>query len=98
MSAGVENLFEMLRASRQNGAYESLKQDFENGTLKYAELKQAVADSLVSMTNPFKERKAELLSDKKNLKRQIKHSSAEIRKKAAVTVSEVKELIGLMKS
>jgi tryptophanyl-tRNA synthetase len=98
MSAGVENLFEMLRASQNNGSYDILKEEFKKGTLKYADLKQAVADSLASMIGPFKERKAELLSDKKNLKRQIKESSAEIRKKAAETVAEVKDLIGLMKS
>jgi len=43
----------------------------------------------------FKERKADLLTRKKEIKGQIKASSAEIRKRAQQTVREVKELAGL---
>lgn len=98
MSAGVANLFELLKASGEDkNIIDSFLGDFEAGQLKYADLKQQVADSLIRMLAPFKEKKAELLSDKKELKKQIKASSAEIRKIARVTINEVKDLVGLMK-
>lgn len=96
MSPGVENLFSLLKACQQTAAYESLMEDYGKGQLKYVDLKQAVADALVGVSEPIRAKKQELLSDKKAVKNQVKASSAEIRKRAQQTVKEVKELTGLL--
>ena len=103
MSAGVENLFTLLKgAAKVNGNQTHLDQmaqmmkDFEEGNLKYSELKGHTADALVELTNGFKERKEAVMADKKKLKDEIKASSAVIRKVAQETVKEVKELTGLL--
>ena len=97
MSAGVENLFTLLKASGDKGhQYDTLMQDFENGTLKYSLLKDAVGDSLVDMTSRFIMRKKEIKDNKRELKYQIKQSSEVIRKRAQQTLFEVKELVGLL--
>ena len=95
MSAGVNNLFELLKACGKTEAIASLKTDYEAGTLKYSELKEAVADALVELNQQFVGKKQELLANKKDVKNQIKASSAEIRKKAQETIKEVKDLTGL---
>jgi len=59
-------------------------------------LKEAVADALVAVSTPFRERKAELSGKKKEVEEMVKASSAEIRKRAQETVREVKELAGLI--
>lgn len=96
MSAGVTNLFSLLKASEQLEAYESLMTDYNAGSLKYVDLKEAVANGLVSISNNFRERKAALLADKKEIKNKIKASSFEIRKRAQETIKEVKDLTGLV--
>ncbi len=96
MSPGVENLFSLLKACQQTEAYDSLMDDYGQGQLKYVDLKQAVADALVGVSEPIRAKKQELLSDKKAVKNQVKASSAEIRKIAQQTVKEVKELTGLL--
>jgi len=96
MSEGVENLFGLLKAAEANDAYSSLMEDYNGGALRYSDLKEAVANSLVSISNEFRERKAELNKDKKNVKNSIKHSSYEIRKIAQETIKNVKELSGLL--
>ncbi len=96
MSPGVENLFELLKASGQSDAYNSLMQDFENKTLKYVDLKDAVANGLIEMTNKFIERRKEITANKKDVKNQIKQSSWEIRKIAQETIKNVKDLTGLL--
>ena len=96
MSPGVENLFSLLKACRQNEAYDSLMADYQQGQLKYVDLKKAVADALVGVSAPIRAKKQELLSDKKSVKNQVKASSAEIRKRAQQTVKEVKEITGLL--
>ena len=96
MSPGVENLFELLKAAGNTRDYDTLMNDFNAGTLKYVDLKDAVAGALVALSRDFKERKQELLSNKKEIKERVKQSSFEIRKIARETMKNVKELTGLM--
>lgn len=96
MSAGVNNLFEMLKAAGNLEAHASLMADYQAGALRYVDLKVQVAETLVRLSNIFRERKAALDASKKEVKEQIKASSANIRLQAQQTVREVKELAGLM--
>ena len=96
MSAGVENLFSLLKACGNIEGHTSLMDDYSNGSLRYSDLKAAVADAVVGVSNTFAERKKELLADKKAVKSQIKASSTQIRKRAQETIKEVKELAGMM--
>ncbi len=95
MSAGVANLFSLLKASGRIDAHTSLMDDYNAGGLKYSDLKEAVADGLVAISSEFKERKAEIVANRKEMKNKIKHSSFEIRKTAQETIKAVKELAGL---
>ncbi len=95
MSPGVKNLFELLRACEALEAHASLMADYQAGALKYSDLKAAVADAVVGLINPFRERFAELQADKKAVKSQVQDSSAEIRQRAQQTLKEVREITGL---
>jgi len=77
-------------------AHDSLMEDHVSGSLKYVDLKEAVAKAILELSTNFRERKAELKANKKEIKSQIKASSAEIRKRAQQTLKDVKELTGLM--
>ncbi|MBX2816842.1 MAG: tryptophan--tRNA ligase [Saprospiraceae bacterium] len=96
MSPGVENLFSLLKAAGAEDDHAAFMQHFENGTLRYGDLKQAVSEAIVSMTEPFRDRKAEILADKKAMKAQIRSSTQRIRSLAQETVREVKEMMGLL--
>jgi tryptophanyl-tRNA synthetase len=96
MSAGVHNLFELLRACNKTEAHSSLMEDYNNGNLQYGALKSQVAEALVELIKPFKANLAELNADKKKVKSMIQDSSAEIRKVAQQTSREVKEIMGIM--
>ena len=95
MSAGVGNLFELLRACEQMEAHDSLMDDYKAGALRYSDLKEAVANAIVDLINPFKERYEAILADKKAVKGQIQESSAAIRQIARQTMREVREITGL---
>lgn len=96
MSPGIANLFELLKASRKMEQHAALLIEYEKGSLKYVELKDAVADALVEISQRVRAKKEEILANKKEVKNQIKASSAEIRKQAQNTIREVKELTGLL--
>ena len=95
MSAGVKNLFELLRACGNTAAYEQLTADFLTGKLMYGTLKNEVAKSITDLVTPFKERYETLRGDAKNVEEQVRASSADIRKTAQQTLREVKNLVGL---
>ena len=96
MSAGVTNLFGLLHAAGALNVHEDLMQHYRAGSLRYSELKDATAEALLAINGPMRERRAAIVANKKDIKRQIKESSAEIRKTAQQTIREVKELTGLM--
>lgn len=96
MSPGVRNLFELLRASGNQAAHDSLMADYQAGALRYSDLKEAVADTIVGLINPLRERYVEINADKRTWKARIQESSAEIRKRAQQTMREVREIAGLV--
>ncbi len=95
MSMGVENLFNLLKASGSEQIAASLTNDFNSGTLKYSILKDAVADSLITITKGFIERKNELIKDKNSIDRIIQEMSAKARDITEQTIRDVKDLTGL---
>ena len=97
MSPGVANLFSLLEASGGAEAHAALLADYESGSLRYADLKEAVADGLVAISTDIRSNLESLKRDRRAVKDQIKQSSFEIRKRAQETVREVKERCGLVK-
>ena len=95
MSAGVKNLFTLLKACDKMEDYNSLLKDHEAGALKYSLLKGAVSDALVELTSGFIAKKAELESDKAQVEELIQEMSARAREMAAQTISRVRDLTGL---
>lgn len=94
MSPGVENLFQLLKASDKL-QYESSLKLYQSGQLPYSQLKEVVSEALISLAIPIQNEKKQLLQNKKEIKDMIKKSSAVIRQRAAQTVAEVKALTGL---
>jgi tryptophanyl-tRNA synthetase len=95
MSAGVKNLFELMRACGNQEAHNSLMEDYKNGSLRYSDLKEHTANTLIGLITPFRERLAALKADKRTVKQQIQESSAVVRQRAQRTMQEVRELTGL---
>ncbi len=95
ISVGIQNLFTLLKAADKMAAHDSLLQTYQEGNLKYSELKATVADTLVELSADFKQKKEALVQDKKSIKNQLKQSSHEIRLRAQQTIKEVKDLCGL---
>ncbi|HPQ99854.1 MAG TPA: tryptophan--tRNA ligase [Saprospiraceae bacterium] len=96
MSPGVENLFSLLKASGYTETYADLMHLYQSGTLGYGKLKEEVANAIIEMTEPFRQKLLILNADKRAVKEQIKQSSAKIRERAQKTLKEVRELSGLI--
>ncbi|NOT36788.1 MAG: tryptophan--tRNA ligase [Saprospiraceae bacterium] len=95
MSPGVENLFMILKACNKNENYNSLLNEYRDGTLQYGKFKDAVADAIIELVEPIQKNKSEIIQDTKEVKNKIKQSSAAIRERASQTLNEVRALTGL---
>ena len=95
LSPGVANLLSLLSAAGEVAAAEEMRPLALAGELRYGDLKQSVADALVTVSARMRERKAAVVADKRAVKEQIRASSAAIRERARETLREVKDLAGL---
>ena len=96
LSPGVANLLSILEAANGKEIGSQLKEEALAGTLQYGKLKEAVADHVIQLTDPFREKRKEVANNGNHFRDQIYESSARIRKIAQQTVLEVKDLMGLM--
>ena len=96
LSAGVQNLFSLLDAAGGEELTLSLKKEAETGNLQYGKLKEAVAEKIISLTNDFREKRKEVAESKSKYIDEIYTSSDRIRRQAQQTITEVKDLVGLM--
>jgi tryptophanyl-tRNA synthetase len=96
MSPGVANLFTIIKACGHLDAWNNLKEEHNCGTLKYKDLKEIAAESLVQALRPYRERRAELNSQREKIQAQIREWSAVARTYAEGTLNDVKDLTGLI--
>lgn len=97
MSAGVANLFELLKACGNMDAHIALMADYNAGTLKYSTLKEQVANGLVALSKQFRERKDEITNNRKDIEELVNDMSQKARILAQETIRDVREMVGLPK-
>jgi tryptophanyl-tRNA synthetase len=96
MSAGVQNLFNIIRACGNEEGYASLLNNYHSGTLRYKDLKDTTAESLVQLTTPFRLKRIDLMKNKDYLENLSRELSEKAREVARVTMKGVRELTGLL--
>ena len=93
---GLDNMISLFDASEGKGSFIKWLNSEPSGPLQNSKLKEALADRIVALTDPFRQKRLEVKEHHKHYQEQIAISSERIRKQAQKTVSEVKELVGLM--
>jgi len=95
MSPGVQNLFEIIRACGRIDEYNQLKADYQQGNLKYKDLKDTTAQALLDLTGELKRKRKEILANPDFVKRMIREGSEKARWTASQTIAEVRKMLGI---
>lgn len=95
-SPGEENLIFLLSQFGKADELKYFTAAQSQGTLKYSELKEALAKNISDYFTEFREKKKELLAKPEYLAEVLGEGSAKARKVAQETLREVKEKIGLL--
>jgi tryptophanyl-tRNA synthetase len=90
--AGIANLIEILAVARDAGP-EAVEAEFADAG--YGDFKAAVADGVVELLSPVRERYAGLRPDEGALERTLAAGAAKARELAAPTVAEVRDRMGI---
>ncbi len=95
MSPGVKNLFALLEAFGSADDVNRFRTDYQSGTLRYVDLKDAVAEGIITVFTPIRERRAELLADREGLLAVLRNGAEQARAIAQKTLREAKANMGL---
>ena len=96
MSPGIQNLLEILAACGDTDDATAFRRDYAAGIRRYADLKGAVADAVVTLTGSLRARRNAI--DEERAFAQVREMSDRARGIAAATLAEVRALVGLPKA
>ncbi|MBI3495643.1 tryptophan--tRNA ligase [Candidatus Berkelbacteria bacterium] len=94
MSPGVANLFTILGYLTPEPA-QTLKSEYDNGSLKYVDLKAAVADAIINELKPVQEKFYRLTKDIASVEAVLADGAKRAQPIAAKTMVNVKQHLGL---
>jgi tryptophanyl-tRNA synthetase len=95
ISPGVENLFRILAETAPQAEYEHLGRARNDGSLRYSDLKRAVADHLVAALGPLRERRATLTPA--FARGVLERGATHARDIARSTLAEARDRIGILR-
>jgi tryptophanyl-tRNA synthetase len=97
MGPGVQNLFTLLAAFAAPEVEAHFVAEYERGTLRYSELKPAVAEAMAKELTPVRLRREELAAHPERIHAALRHGADCARQVASATLSEVREKLGLLR-
>lgn len=95
MSPGVKNLFELMSLFSSEETYTHFKQLYDEGKIKYSDMKQKLADDLISALGPFRDRRLALSLRPEYVTDVLIEGSRRAREIAKQNLLEAKEKMGL---
>ncbi|NNC94206.1 MAG: tryptophan--tRNA ligase [Chitinophagales bacterium] len=95
MPEEIQNLFQLLELVADGETIQQFKSAYADCTIRYGDLKGAIAENMEKTIKPIRERIHELEADDKLLKEIMHEGATSARKSASATLKDVKEIIGL---
>ena len=95
MSPGVKNLFTLLEEFADEATARHFHQEYAAGTLRYSELKPAVADAVVAALAPIRARREELVAHPDRVRAALDAGAERASTLARRTMDEVRHRLGL---
>ncbi|MAG29150.1 tryptophan--tRNA ligase [bacterium] len=94
-SAGVTNLFDILEALNGDDMVSELKDQHKKGKLPYKDLKDIVANTIISHLKPIQERRRELEEQREEIGEILIEGAERAQEIAQKTMEEVREKVGV---
>jgi tryptophanyl-tRNA synthetase len=93
-SVPVQNLFTIMNVVSEPSVVEYFREKHASLEIRYGDMKKQLAEDIIRMTEPIREKINEILSDTSYLARVVSRGAEKARESAAKTIREVREIIG----
>ncbi len=94
MSEPVKNLFTILGVISSEETYNYFIEQYNTCKIRYNELKKQLAEDIISLTSPIRERILEISSNDEYLGKVVRIGTEKARASASQTLRDVREIIG----
>ncbi len=93
-SEPVQNLFTIMNVVSEPSTVKYFKEKHASCEIRYGDMKKQLAEDIIKVIGPVRERINEILGDNKYLARVVAEGAEKARASASKTVREVKEILG----
>jgi len=93
----IENLFTILRVVSTDEVVKHYEEKWNNCEIRYGDLKKQLAEDIITVTSPIRERILEIEKDDAYLHKVTSEGAEKARESASKTVREVREIMGIKK-
>ena len=93
-SEPVKNLFSLMKVVSEPSVVNYFTEKHAQCTIRYGDLKKQLAEDIIKVTEPIRERITAILADNKYMSRVVAEGAVKARESASATVREVREIIG----
>ena len=90
----IQNLFDLMKTVSSADTYQHFENLYNTCQIRYGDLKKQLAEDMVLVTTPMRERIKAIMNDEAYLRQVAKHGAAKARESAFSTIKEVREIIG----
>ncbi len=97
MSEPVANLFSLLELTSTPEIVQHYRDAYADCSIRYGDLKKQLAEDILAVTNPIRERVNDILADEDYLRRVVKQGAEKARESASKTLADVRQIMGIRK-
>jgi tryptophanyl-tRNA synthetase len=96
MAPGVKNLLKLLEIFGEKKIHQQFLNTYESKTIKYSELKSAVAEAIIKHLAPIQEKRKYYEKNKNKVEKILANGAKEAKKIAQKNILEIKKKMGLL--
>lgn len=97
MSEPIANLFTLLELTSTPDVVKHFRDTYADCSIRYGDLKKQLAEDILAVTTPIRERVNDILADDDYLRKVIARGAEKARERASKTLAEVREIMGIRK-
>ena len=95
MALPVQNLFTLLELTSTPEVVQQFRDSYADCSIRYGDLKKQLAEDILAITTPIRERVNDILADEEYLRRVVREGAERARARAAATLRDVREIMGI---
>ncbi len=97
LSEPIANLFTLLELTSTPEVVKHFRDAYADCSIRYGDLKKQLAEDILAVTTPIRERINDILADEAYLSKVVKMGAERARERAANTLSEMRHIMGIRK-